>query len=65
MILDLANYAFTDRDYNKPKTIDQNKITMQIKKDQCLMESIILKCAKKITSLEIKLVNIRLCECSW
>ena len=26
----LANYAFTDRDYNKPQTIDQNKIIMQI-----------------------------------
>ena len=59
------NYAFRDKNYNKPQTIDQNKIIMQIKKDQCLMESIILKCAKKIISLEIKLVNIRLCECSW
>ena len=65
MILDLANYAFTDRDCNKPQTIDRNKIIMQINKDQCLMESIILKCAKKIISLEIKLVNIRLCKCSW
>ena len=52
------NYAFRDRNYNKPQTIDQNKIIMQIKKDECLMESIILKCAKKI-SLGIKLLNIR------
>ena len=39
MILDFVNYAFTDRNYNKPQTIDQNKIIMQIKKDECLMES--------------------------
>ena len=32
MILGLANYAFTNRDYNKPQTIDQNEIIMQIKK---------------------------------
>ena len=32
MILDLANYAFTNRDYKKPQTIDQNEIIMQIKK---------------------------------
>ena len=32
MILDLANYAFTDIDYNKPQAIDQNKIIMQIKR---------------------------------
>ena len=31
------NYAFKERNYNKPQTIDQNKIIMQIKKDQCLM----------------------------
>ena len=54
------NYAFRERNYNKPETIDQNKIIMQIKKDQCLMESIILKCARELnTSLEIKLVNVR------
>ena len=34
------NYAFRDRNYNKPQTIDQNKRIIQIKKkDQCLMES--------------------------
>ena len=32
MILDFVNYAFKDRNYNKPQTIDQNKIIMQIKK---------------------------------
>ena len=32
MIPDLINYAFTDRNYNMPQTIDQNKILMQIKK---------------------------------
>ena len=34
-----------------------------ITKDQCLMESI--KCVNKMRSLGIKLVSIRLCECSW
>ena len=33
------NYAFRDKNYNKPQTIDQNKPIMQIKKDQCFMES--------------------------
>ena len=26
------NYAFRDRNYNKPQTIDQNEIIMQINK---------------------------------
>ena len=30
MILDFVNYAFTDRNYNRPQTIDQYKIIMQI-----------------------------------
>ena len=30
------NYAFRDRNYNKPKTIDQNKIIMQIKRTSAL-----------------------------
>ena len=39
MIPDLVNYAFTNRNYNRPQTIDQNKLITQIKKDQYLMES--------------------------
>ena len=50
MIPDFVNYAFTDRNYNRPQTIDQNKVIMQIKKDQCLMESIKLKCAKELNN---------------
>ena len=34
-----------------------------ITKDQCLMES--MKCVNKVKSLGIKLMSIRLCECSW
>ena len=32
MIPDSVNYAFTDRNLNKPQTTDQNKLIMQIKK---------------------------------
>ena len=35
-------------------------------KDQCLYGVNTLQCLKKLTaSLEIKLVNIMLCKCSW
>ena len=30
------NYAFKERNYNKPQTIDQNKIIMQIKRTNAL-----------------------------
>ena len=46
MILDLANYAFTDRNYNRPQTIDQNKIIMQINKGPVPYGVNILKCTK-------------------
>ena len=44
MIPDLVNDAFTGKNYNMPQTIDHNKVVMQIKKDQCFMES--NKCVK-------------------
>ena len=65
MIPDL-NCAFRYRNYNRPQTIDQNKIIMQIKKGPVPYGVKVLKYVNKlITSLKIKLVNIRLCECSW
>ena len=44
MILDFVNYAFTDINYNKPQTIDQNKIIMQIKEGPVPYGIKILKC---------------------
>ena len=46
MIPNLVNYAFTDRNYNRPQTIDQNKTIMQINKGQVPYGVKILKCAK-------------------
>ena len=50
MISDLANYAFKDRNYNKPQTIDQNKIIMQINKGLVPYGVKILKCARKLNN---------------
>ena len=65
MIPDFINYAFTDRNQNMPQTIDPNIMIMQITRPVPYGVKI-MKCTKNlIASLEIKLVNIRLCECSW
>ena len=36
MIPDLVNYAFTDRNYNRPQTIDRNKVITQIERTSAL-----------------------------
>ena len=46
MIPDFVNYAFTDRNYNRRQTIDQNKIIMQVKKGPVPYGVKVLKCAK-------------------
>ena len=44
------NYAFRNRNYNKPQTIDQNKIIMQINKGLVPYGVKILKCARKLNN---------------
>ena len=58
--------AFTDKNLKMPKTSDPDITITQKLKDRCLYGVNTLQCLKILTaSLEVKLVNITLCKCSW